>query len=80
MRKKEKKERTQEELAATIFLWLAAIFCLLIVGWAVMAIIDFGLAITVLFAVLCVIVMIIVALSAAAGVTDFIINMLPEKE
>lgn len=80
MRKKEKKERTQEELAATIFLWLAAIFCLLIVGWAVMAIIDFGLAITVLFAVLCVIVMIIVALFAAAGVTDFIINMLPEKE
>lgn len=80
MRKKEKKERTQEELAATIFLWLAAIFCLLIVGWAVMAIIDFGLAITVLFAVLCVIVMIIVALFAAAGVTDFIIDMLPEKE
>lgn len=80
MRKKEKKERTQEELAATIFLWLAAIFCLLIAGWAVMAIIDFGLAITVLFAVLCVIVMIIVALFAAAGVTDFIISMLSEKE
>lgn len=80
MRKKEKKERTKEELAATIFIWLAAVFCLLIFGWAVMAIIDFGLAITVLFAVLCVIVMIIVALFAAAGVTDFIINMLSEKE
>lgn len=80
MRKKEKKERTQEELAATIFLWLAAIFCLLIGGWAVMAIIDFGLAMTVLFAVMCVIVMIMVALFAAAGVTDFIINMLSKKE
>lgn len=80
MRKKEKKERTREELAATIFVWLAAIFCLLIAGWVVMAIIDFGMAITVLFATIGIVVLIVIALLAAAGIADFVVGMLPEVE
>lgn len=80
MRKKEKKERTREELAATIFVWLAAIFCLLIAGWVVMAIIDFGMAITVLFATIGIVVLIVIALLAAAGIADFVVGVLPEVE
>lgn len=80
MRKREKKERTREELAATIFVWLAAIFCLLIAGWVVMAIIDFGMAITVLFATIGIVVLIVIALLAAAGIADFVVGVLPEVE
>lgn len=80
MRKKEKKERTKEELAATIFVWLAAIFCLVIAGWVVMAIIDFGMAITALFAVAGIVVMIFIALFAAAGITEAVVNALPDRE
>lgn len=80
MRKKEKKERTKEELAATIFIWLTVVFCLLIAGWVVMAIIDFGMAITALFAVAGIVVMIFVALFAAASITEAVINALPDRE
>lgn len=80
MRKKEKKERTKEELAATIFIWLTVIFCLLIVGWVVMAIIDFGMAITALFAVAGIVVLIFTALLAAAGITEAVVNALPDRE
>lgn len=80
MRKKEKKERTKEELAATIFIWLTVVFCLLIAGWVVMAIIDFGMAITALFAVAGIMVMIFVALFAAASITEAVVNALPDRE
>lgn len=80
MRKKEKKERTKEELAVIIFAWLAAIFCLVIAGWVVMAIIDFGMAITALFAVAGIVVMIFIALFAAAGITEVVVNALPDRE
>lgn len=80
MRKKEKKEKTKEELAATIFIWLTVVFCLLIAGWVVMAIIDFGMAITALFAVAGIVVMIFIALFAAASITEAVVNALPDRE
>lgn len=80
MRKKEKKERTKEELAATIFIWLTVVFCLLIAGWVIMAIIDFGMAITALFAVAGIVVMIFIALFAAASITEAVVNVLPDRE
>lgn len=80
MRKKEKKERTKEELAATIFIWLTVVFCLLIAGWVIMAIIDFGMAITALFAVAGIVVMIFIALFAAASITEAVVNALPDRE
>lgn len=80
MRKKGKKERTKEELAATIFIWLTVVFCLLIAGWVVMAIIDFGMAITALFAVAGIVVMIFIALFAAASITEAVVNALPDRE
>ncbi len=80
MRKKEKKEKTKEDLAATIFIWLTVVFCLLIAGWVVMAIIDFGMAITALFAVAGIVVMIFIALFAAASITEAVVNALPNRE
>lgn len=81
MRRKEKRERSKDELTSMIFAVLSLIFCLIVIAWTVLAVIDFGFAMLVLVVGAGVVFLIVLALACAASLAPYIAEMFDgEKE